>query len=109
MPADVVDRNDTGVVELSGEFCFREEPVDRRLILKQMGKKHLEGHDPLESDLAGLVNDAHRARPISRISSYWPKHVGQLITGGRRDHSAVSLVPASQVARSRSCRMSTVD
>ena len=59
--ADLVDRHDAGVVEQGDGLGLVLEPAQLVVAGQDAGPDHLEGHGPVEADLAGLVDDAHAA------------------------------------------------
>ena len=57
-----VDRVDDVVVrELGGDLGLALEPLDELLVLGQGVEQDLDGDDPVDADLLGLVDDPHRA------------------------------------------------
>ena len=61
MLADLVDRHDVGVVHLGGGLGLDPEPLHVGRGGELAGADHLQGDDPLEAGLPGLVDDAHAA------------------------------------------------
>ena len=59
--ADLVDRDDAGVVEQRDGLGLVLEPAQLGVVGQHAGLDHLEGDGPVEADLAGLVDDAHAA------------------------------------------------
>ena len=59
--ADLVDRDDAGVVEQRDGLGLVLEPAQLGVVGQDAGLDHLEGDGPVEADLAGLVDDAHAA------------------------------------------------
>ena len=73
MLADLVDGYDIGVIEVSGGLGLGLETPHVGFRGQLAGQDHLEGHQPLQLDLPGLVHHAHAAAPISSSNSYSPK------------------------------------
>ena len=61
MLADLVDRDDAGVVEQRDGLGLVLEAAELGVAGEQAGPDHLQGHRAVERDLAGLVDDAHAA------------------------------------------------
>ena len=59
--ADLVDRDDAGVVEQRHGLGLVLEPPQLVVAGEQAGLDHLQRHRAVEADLAGLVDDAHAA------------------------------------------------
>ncbi len=60
MLADVVDSNNVGVLQVGGRLGLNPKPPNITLVGQVAGKDHLDRHGPVETDLAGLVDDSHR-------------------------------------------------
>ena len=56
------DRHDVSVDSQSRELTkFATESGDRPLVLQQLGRQHLDGHDAVHLGVDGLVDRAHAA------------------------------------------------
>src|SRR5205085_5199373 len=71
--ADVVERADMRVIELGDRARF---PFETRLelhVLRELGRKNLDGHTAIEPRVASSPNLAHPARPERRNDFVWPQ------------------------------------
>src|SRR5262249_39392802 len=59
--AHFVNRNDVGVVKLSDRFSFVLKSSTLVIRGQSSGFDHLQGHEPVEAELPGLVDDSHTA------------------------------------------------
>jgi len=59
--ADIVDGDDVHVIQRRGGPGFPLEAFDGLLVGELAQQQHLEGDDPVEFDLPGLVNDPQAA------------------------------------------------
>ena len=57
--ADLVDRDNAGVVEQRHGLGLIAEAAQLVVAGEQAGLDHLQGHGPVERDLAGLIDDTH--------------------------------------------------
>ena len=61
--ADVIDRDDVGVGELRRGLCLTSEAGTDRGIVRQLGRKHLDGDGPVQAQVARAVDHRHAATP----------------------------------------------
>ena len=61
--ADLVDRDDAGVVEQRDGLGLVLKPTQLGVVGQEPGLHHLESDRPVETDLPGLVDHAHAAPP----------------------------------------------
>ena len=86
--ADFENGHDAWMVELRRCFCLGMKPLDLLRAGQLSGKDQLQGHDPLEVHLAGLVDDAH---PAARdlLQQLIIAEVAELGAGARRTHGGL--------------------
>ena len=59
----VVDLGDCGMGDRGRRARLLQEAALAVLVARPLGRQHLEGHQPAEAGVAGLVDDAHAALP----------------------------------------------
>jgi hypothetical protein len=69
--AGLVDRDDVRVVDRGRGLRLAHEPQPERLVARQRRGHDLQGHEPAEADVAGLVDHGHATRadlPFEQVS-----------------------------------------
>jgi len=67
--AGVVDRNDVGMLERSGELRFADEPIPEPLVLRELGGEDLEGRPTPEAQVLREIDHPHATAPDHRIDA----------------------------------------
>ena len=78
-----VDGNDVGVMEPAGGLRLAPEPLHRSGCEPQPAAQQLEGHRPIEGDLARPIDDAHAPSPQFMEQLEIAEDLGRLSHGGR--------------------------
>ena len=65
--ADVVDLDDVSVVDAVGGACLAQHPRAKVGLASEIGSDQLEGHDAVDEDVPGPVDDAHPALAEERF------------------------------------------
>ncbi len=71
--AHFVNGADVGVVEGSGGARLAQQPRASLLVAKAAGRKHLQGHVPLELFVVRFINDAHAALSQFLVDAVMPE------------------------------------
>jgi hypothetical protein len=59
--ADFDDPNDARMIQIGRCLGFQLKPAEVLCVGQLAGQDHLDGHEPLQAELAGLVDYAHAA------------------------------------------------
>ena len=102
--ADVVDRQDVGMVQRGGRLRLRDEPLQPVAVLERLRRKHLDGDLPAEARIARAIHLAHSAgaeMPQDLVGPYAGAHEEKL--------SVVSCQLSVSVDRGRATTAPTTD
>ena len=68
--AHLVDRHDIRMLQLRRRLSFNLKAFDVLLARQPLGADHLDGHDAVEGNLPGLIDDSHAA-----VGNFFKEHV----------------------------------
>ena len=61
--SDLVHRDHVRVLDRCGQLRLALEPLAEHRILRELGRDHLDGHEPVRPQLTGAVDHSHSAPP----------------------------------------------